>query len=62
MDVTVQVVERATRYLKGGVGYGTETKERVSLGYEDRNLFGNETLNLVASVRALVEEGRHAAP
>ena len=28
--------------MKGGFGYGTQTKERVSLGYEDRNFFGNE--------------------
>src|ERR1700733_9081739 len=42
MDVHVTVKERPTKYLKGGFGYGTETKERVSLGYEDRNFFGNE--------------------
>jgi len=42
MDVQVKVKERPTRYFKGGFGYGTETKERVSAGYEDRNFFGNE--------------------
>jgi len=42
MDVHVKVKERPTKYVKGGFGYGTETKERVSLGYEDRNFFGNE--------------------
>ncbi len=42
MDVHVKVKERPTQYAKGGFGYGTETKERVSLGYEDRNFFGNE--------------------
>jgi len=49
MDIQVKVRERPTRYLKGGFGYGTETKERVSAGYEDRNFFGNEKqLNLTA--------------
>jgi len=42
MDVHVRVSERPTRYVKGGFGYGTDTKERLSLGYEDRNFFGNE--------------------
>jgi outer membrane protein insertion porin family len=42
MDIQVSVKERPTRYIKGGFGYGTETKERLSLGYEDRNFFGNE--------------------
>ncbi len=42
MDIHVKVKERPTQYLKGGFGYGTQTKERVSLGYENRNFFGNE--------------------
>jgi outer membrane protein insertion porin family len=42
MDVQVRLKERPTQYAKGGFGYGTETKERVSIGYEDRNFFGNE--------------------
>jgi outer membrane protein insertion porin family len=41
MDVLFQVKERPTQFLKGGVGYGAETKERVSLGYENRNFLGN---------------------
>ena len=41
VDVSIKVKERATRFAKGGVGYGTETKERVSAGYEDMNFFGN---------------------
>ncbi len=40
IDITTKVKERPTRYMKGGVGYGAETKERLSLGYEDRNFFG----------------------
>ena len=42
IDVHVKVKERPTQYAKGGFGYGTETKERLSVGYEDRNFFGNE--------------------
>ncbi len=42
MDIQVNLKERPTQYAKGGFGYGTETKERVSIGYEDRNFFGNE--------------------
>lgn len=42
MDVEIHVKERPTKYAKGGFGYGTETKERLSIGYEDRNFFGNE--------------------
>lgn len=42
IDIHVKVKERPTRYAKGGFGYGTETKERLSLGYEDRNFFGHE--------------------
>src|SRR5262249_9472660 len=42
MDLTLHVKERPTQFIKGGLGYGTETKERVSLGYEDRNFFGQE--------------------
>lgn len=41
MDLLVRVRERPTRYVKGSVGYGAQSKERVTLGYEDRNFFGN---------------------
>lgn len=41
VNVEVKVVERATRYLKGSVGYGAESKERFSLGAEDANFLGN---------------------
>ena len=41
VDIAMTVRERATRYLKGGSGYGSETKERVILGYEDLNFLGN---------------------
>jgi outer membrane protein insertion porin family len=40
VDIAVRLRERATRYLKGGFGYGTQTKETVSLGLEDLNFFG----------------------
>jgi outer membrane protein insertion porin family len=40
VDVNVQVRERNKQFVKGGAGYGTETKERVSLGYEDQNFLG----------------------
>ena len=42
VDMHLKVHERATRYIKGGFGYGVESKERLTLGYEDRNFFGNE--------------------
>jgi outer membrane protein insertion porin family len=41
VDVAIRVRERATKYIKGGWGYGTQTKERVTLGYEDLNFLGN---------------------
>jgi outer membrane protein insertion porin family len=41
VDLLVRVKERPTKYVKGGGGYGAETKERLSLGYEDRNFLGN---------------------
>ena len=41
VDVNIRVRERATKYVKGGVGYGSATKERVTLGYEDINFLGN---------------------
>jgi outer membrane protein assembly complex protein YaeT len=41
VDIAITVKERATRFAKGGVGYGTQTKERVTLGYEDVNFLGN---------------------
>ena len=41
VDINLKVRERATRYLKGGFGYGTQTKERLTIGYEDLNFFGN---------------------
>jgi len=42
IDMTLIVKERATKFVKGGFGYGTESKERVTLGYEDNNFLGNE--------------------
>ena len=45
MDIQVMVKERPTKYAKGGFGYGTETKRVLSVGYEDRNFFGNEKSN-----------------
>jgi outer membrane protein assembly factor BamA len=41
-SVTVNAVvrERQKQFIKGGAGYGTETKERLTLGYEDQNFFG----------------------
>jgi len=42
MDIQIQVKERPTQYFKGGVGYGAQTKERVSGGYEHLNFFGNQ--------------------
>jgi outer membrane protein insertion porin family len=41
VDVKVMFKERATQFIKGSTGYGTETKERLSIGAEDRNFFGN---------------------
>jgi outer membrane protein insertion porin family len=41
VNVVVQVKERPARYLRGGFGYGTQTKERLTLGFEDHNFFGN---------------------
>lgn len=41
VDTTIAVKERPTQYFKGGVGYGAETKERFSLGFENRNFLGN---------------------
>lgn len=40
-DVLIRVSERPTRFVKGSVGYGTEAKERLSLGWEDINFLGN---------------------
>lgn len=40
MDVLVTVEERATKFIKGNFGYGAQSKERLSLGYEDRNFLG----------------------
>ena len=37
MDAVVRVIEREARYIRGGAGYGTQTKERLSMGYEDHN-------------------------
>lgn len=41
VDVSIRVKERSTRFIKGGLGYGTQTKERVTLGFEDLNFLGN---------------------
>lgn len=40
MDVRVKVRERHQKFLKGGIGYGNETKERLSVGWEDQSFFG----------------------
>jgi len=40
VDLLVQVRERRQRFVKGGAGYGTETKERLSLGFEDQSFLG----------------------
>ncbi len=40
-NVAIRIRERDARYIRGGLGYGTQTKERVSLGYEDHNFFGD---------------------
>jgi outer membrane protein insertion porin family len=41
VNIDIKVKEKATRFIKGSTGYGTQTKERVTLGYEDMNFFGN---------------------
>lgn len=40
VDLRVDVRERGQRFLKGGAGYGTETKERLSVGWEDQSFLG----------------------
>jgi outer membrane protein insertion porin family len=40
IDVIVSVRERDSRFFKGAVGYGTQSKERVTVGYEDQNFLG----------------------
>ncbi|MBL0057836.1 MAG: BamA/TamA family outer membrane protein [Elusimicrobia bacterium] len=40
VEVNVVVRERGKQFVKGGAGYGTETKERLTLGYEDQSFFG----------------------
>jgi outer membrane protein assembly factor BamA len=40
-DAVVNIKERDARYVRGGVGYGTQTKERLTLGYEHHNFLGN---------------------
>src|SRR5687768_14726124 len=37
VNIAIRVKERATKFLKGAVGYGSLTKESVKLGYEDMN-------------------------
>lgn len=41
VNVNVKVRERRQKFIKGGAGYGTETKERLSVGYEDQNFLGD---------------------
>ena len=41
IDANVRVKERSAQYIRGGAGYGTQTKERLTVGYEDHNFFGN---------------------
>jgi outer membrane protein assembly factor BamA len=40
VNVKTVVRERRNQFIKGGAGYGTETKERLTLGYEDQSFFG----------------------
>lgn len=40
IDVRVKVRERQQKFLKGGAGYGNETKERLTVGWEDQSFFG----------------------
>lgn len=57
VDVVVKVKERPTRFLKGGLGYGTQSKERVSLGAEDLNFFGNgRKLDVTATYSGFVTD------
>jgi outer membrane protein assembly complex protein YaeT len=42
MNVVLKVRERQQRFLKGGAGYGSQSKERVTAGFEDRNFFGGD--------------------
>lgn len=40
VHVNTVVRERQKQFIKGGAGYGTETKERLTFGFEDQNFFG----------------------
>lgn len=40
IDVRVNVSERQQKFIKGGAGYGNESKERLTLGWEDQSFFG----------------------
>ncbi len=40
VDIRIRMRERATRFIKGATGYGSQTKESVKLGYEDTNFIG----------------------
>lgn len=39
-DLLVQVTELKKKQIRIGVGYSTDSKERLQLGYENRNIFG----------------------
>lgn len=60
VDMTIRVRERATRYIKGGVGYGTQSKERVTIGYEDNNFLGNaRRLDITATYSGFLTDPDH---
>lgn len=40
MNVRVRVRERQQKFLKGGAGYGNESKEQLTVGWEDQSFFG----------------------
>lgn len=54
---TVTVRERPAQFIRGGLGYGTQTKERVTLGFENHNFFGDlRQLDLKATYSGFLTE------
>jgi outer membrane protein insertion porin family len=55
VDMILRVKERATRFAKGSAGYGTQTKERLSFGFEDLNFLGHaRKLDVTATLSGFV--------
>ncbi len=44
VNLALRVRERPTRFAKGGIGYGTETKEKLIVGLEDRYFLNTQTV------------------